>query len=768
MNENNNRQTLFRFVSLRNPNLADTKSTNLKFIHRDEVLKGVFDGVALTGSLTKYQVLLQEARKFQATAIKTAEELEKGHFGSLIAIGKSISSQTTLSSKELALCKSEYTKHKGDVSVNTIWDNFIYQYLTQKDFYVKETIAHILKALHIGYAQTLESNDELKQAHGDSFIKTALNATIVIPYSVLEKVTTSSSKRLAENSKELSDKETSLLILDIENHEKEQNASAENENLKQLKPEIESIKKKYWVNYEKALKSARDTYEKEHGDIIQAYKNQLGIINELEESKASEEEIKNAYEILKTYEYPNFEFSYKDELNWDDIQKQLSENSLAYFLEKFAEAKQIKETETDLKKAEIKIADNNILTIDANPFTFSHTSIDEIITDIDDQISSNTSTILTQTELPQNQYANVGGVIVPISTTTNTQTSHLSYVLQAKRTSFFFYNLGYVTFQIHVENSSWSVSNAIVTAITSTYTENIGNVPVFNNKISFPSFLRNKTLAISKLSIQIFFFNGREATLQLTKVSSNTPYTGILILKPIVVIDDPIDDNPNEPTTTGEHFGLKRLGVAEYMKVTQSVHAYVPGEVSNIENVMASELRHKSISELTRKEDTTTSSKSQEIEKVSDTTKVNRAEMQTEVAKELDKQRSFNAHTNFSKNGIWKIDVGTAFASTNAQHISNRQAVTKSQEVTERAMESVQSKISEERINKIIQEVSLTNVHEYDNRGTGDTTPKHITGVYRWVDKKMKNQIYNYGKRTMFEFMIPVNNLQYLLKNVYQ
>ena len=37
----------------------------------------------------------------------------------------------------------------------------------------------------------------------------------------------------------------------------------------------------------------------------------------------------------------------------------------------------------------------------------------------------------------------------------------------------------------------------------------------------------------------------------------------------------------------------------------------------------------------------------------------------------------------------------------------------------------------------------------------GKNGPQHITGVYRWVDKKMKNQIYNYGLRTMFEFMIP-------------
>ena len=105
--------------------------------------------------------------------------------------------------------------------------------------------------------------------------------------------------------------------------------------------------------------------------------------------------------------------------------------------------------------------------------------------------------------------------------------------------------------------------------------------------------------------------------------------------------------------------------------------------------------------------------------------------------------------------GVYKLEVGGSYASTNAQHIANRQAVTKSQEITERAMERVQSKITEERIKKVIQEVSLTNVHEYDNRGIGDNAPQHITGVYRWVDKKMKNQIYNYGKRAMFEFMIP-------------
>ena len=32
---------------------------------------------------------------------------------------------------------------------------------------------------------------------------------------------------------------------------------------------------------------------------------------------------------------------------------------------------------------------------------------------------------------------------------------------------------------------------------------------------------------------------------------------------------------------------------------------------------------------------------------------------------------------------------------------------------------------------------------------------RNLTGVYRWVDKYYEAQIYNYGKRMMFEFIIP-------------
>src|SRR5690606_11488917 len=61
------------------------------------------------------------------------------------------------------------------------------------------------------------------------------------------------------------------------------------------------------------------------------------------------------------------------------------------------------------------------------------------------------------------------------------------------------------------------------------------------------------------------------------------------------------------------------------------------------------------------------------------------------------------------------------------------------------------NKVKKERIVKIVEEFEENNSHGFDNR-KGD---KHVVGVYRWVDKVFKNQILNYGKRLMFEFMVP-------------
>lgn len=134
--------------------------------------------------------------------------------------------------------------------------------------------------------------------------------------------------------------------------------------------------------------------------------------------------------------------------------------------------------------------------------------------------------------------------------------------------------------------------------------------------------------------------------------------------------------------------------------------------------------------------------------------------MNQEVSNVLSEQTSMGVHSNFGASwGVgtrgtgtnYNLNVGADFATNTSSEESNSQAITHAKEVTERALERVVQKVKEERISKIIEEFEENNKHGFDNT-KGD---KHVSGVYRWVDKIYKNKVINYGKRLMYEFMLP-------------
>lgn len=230
-------------------------------------------------------------------------------------------------------------------------------------------------------------------------------------------------------------------------------------------------------------------------------------------------------------------------------------------------------------------------------------------------------------------------------------------------------------------------------------------------------------------------------------------------------LDDDVwlTDGKGIPDPVSSKYGIRKLGIADYRRVDQTVCCYVPGEVSHIENVMAKEYKEKSTRQLRRSEDTTTSEKQTERENLTDTTSTERYEMQKEAENLLNENKSLalTAGVNAgyqsgtgSKGTSYRLDVtaGANYASNTSKGQSLRQATDFAKEVTVRASEKVLQKVREERITKIIEEYEETNTHGYDNRGDN---AEHISGIYRWVDRVYKNQIINYGKRTMYEFLIP-------------
>ncbi|MDW9381028.1 hypothetical protein [Chryseobacterium sp. JV558] len=779
---NNASQSLFRFVSLRNPQLTEIKDKNLGFIHRPKGVSGIFDtAVAGRPSKTlKFAAMKRVAGEFNNVGFESEKKIEEGAFKDLLVIGRKLSKKEILESTDWAFV-TEYYKSlvntnrqlnaEGVAIFSQLWNNYIYQIITQGDFYIKEAISHVLMAIQLGFASNQDLTDqEIIKINGEKPLEKALDGKIILPtilFSEDTETVSSVSSRAAGAS------EPALGARTIQRLESEARASLvaskaihRKQSLSKLNSELEKLQKKFHKSRHQAYQDAYSRYMEENKERLEIYDRKLAEVDSKITPDMSEEEKERLYSTLKEYEVTPFVFTYKNEINLEDLQAKLSPESFDLFVELFGES-----TTGLVSLAEdtdsLQILSHDTLRMGTQTIVLDDEieSYADALLVVRNNISSSMETALQSSPLPEQQYANIGGASVPlIQNTARTPMAYSLYAHSAYRISG---SRGFVNFSFEVEDVSWSVANAKITATTDaagTFEENYSNISVVDNKITLPAALIDRFRSSFSFKIEIIFDNGSVAygdiSTQYPKEDLNL--TGMLILKRAAV------ENPGtpEPGTIQKrkNFGIKRLGVADYMKVVQSVHAYVPGEVSNIENVMASELRHKSSVSREYSEVTDTTSKSQETEKMSDTSKTSRTDMQTEVAKEIEKQQSISAYTRFSygNDSAMKFEIGADYANNTAQHDSTRQAVMKSQEITERAMERVLTKISEERVQKIIKEYTETNVHEYDNRGKVTNTdnpeaaqPKHITGVYRWIDKKMKNQIYNYGKRTMFEFMVP-------------
>lgn len=180
------------------------------------------------------------------------------------------------------------------------------------------------------------------------------------------------------------------------------------------------------------------------------------------------------------------------------------------------------------------------------------------------------------------------------------------------------------------------------------------------------------------------------------------------------------------------------------------------GEVSHIENILAKEYKEKSTRQLTRFETSFETKSERESEELTDTTTTTRHEMSSEVADVINKDRQSNLGFSTGANGTyakvdWNASANGSFAFGQSTSNSNSEARTYAEDVTQRALERIVQKTSVTRTSKVLREFEENNKHGFDNR-EGEN---HVTGVYRWVDKVYKNRIVNYGKRLIYEFMVP-------------
>jgi hypothetical protein len=220
--------------------------------------------------------------------------------------------------------------------------------------------------------------------------------------------------------------------------------------------------------------------------------------------------------------------------------------------------------------------------------------------------------------------------------------------------------------------------------------------------------------------------------------------TGGMLPVPVFPMDGRI------PHTKG---AVAPAGVADLLVVRQQLTGYEGADVAHIENVLRGERK---LREHTRREESEVitlaeSEVSTSEERELETT--DRFEMTRETSTTIKEDAALKAGLNIS--GSYGPTVEFAVSAegslSRSKEEATKTAASFSQDVTERSSRKIAERILERTTTRLTTETIEKNTHELNNVDG----PDHISGVYQWVNKVYQAQMYNYGLRATFDFMVP-------------
>jgi hypothetical protein len=197
---------------------------------------------------------------------------------------------------------------------------------------------------------------------------------------------------------------------------------------------------------------------------------------------------------------------------------------------------------------------------------------------------------------------------------------------------------------------------------------------------------------------------------------------------------------------------VRPAGVADLLVVKQQIKRYEAGEIAHVENVLIGEKKSRAHRQLDRFEETITTDK--------ETTRVHETELETADRFELNRETSQTIKedqqigANLSLSGKYGPSVEFSSSFDMSINTSNEESTKNSsryaKDVMNRSLDRVTERVREQRTQTTIRETEETNLHELENK-----TANHVRGVYQFIDKVYEAQVFNYGIREIFDFMVP-------------
>lgn len=702
----NQQETLFRFISIRPPELAEVQY-NPSFVTHPDATGVFYDAVVnRPQGVTKWKAMEEEGKTFTPDSIKDLTTRYNDQLQKATWLAKNSRTATTDAIKQAI--EAETPLDSNDVI--KLWDNLFYQVIEQKDFYVKEAVSELIVLNN--------AVDEIKRITDPDpdFIRHLANANLLLP-------TVMFVEDKAEDNGNPVDEDVEPVFSTRKLSKSLDNSFAKYaiDRNETAVTELKKLQNKYAEAYNEAFENENNRHE-------QYIKNAYNTATYTEK-----EGIECATKCTYTYKdydnlsLPAYNFTPPKEIEPAKLKSDLSEESY-YVVESLGLL--------DEKTYEAIINGVNKSTDNYNKMLFNSIPAQRVVafggmTFQDNSSEKNTNPFLKQSQLP--------------------------YVASFKSTSkspdkgklFMSIDVGYRGAEIASANYSARIGSTDIEmkSLQSEVNDNMLNLTLFpnNNGVEIPD-------GTSEFDLQATVVLTNATKFELNeKVTIGSDFKGVG-----KVTEEFKRSTGSNIAFQLEEFGIRRLGIADYRKVVSEVCCYRESEVSHIENIMAREFRSKTTERERTEENTVTTENVYEKENFTDTSTTERLEMQTEVSKFLEQQKEIGAYatlrgTYTQAGSLVTFETGGNFASNTAKAESNIQAVIESKEITETASERITTRFREETIRKVTERFREENSRIFDNR-EGEN---NVSGVYRFINAIYKNQIYNYGKRLMYEFMVP-------------
>jgi hypothetical protein len=178
------------------------------------------------------------------------------------------------------------------------------------------------------------------------------------------------------------------------------------------------------------------------------------------------------------------------------------------------------------------------------------------------------------------------------------------------------------------------------------------------------------------------------------------------------------------------------VGIGNLQVVRQELLGYEAGEISHIENVLEGELFRRTYKRSETNELTITDENETIQSEERDLQSTERNEMATESQKEA---------------GHQTVAAQGQNSSTEYGKLVENSKTNYARSVTDRAVNSLTQRVKQQRVKREQKTFTEKTDHSFDNSKGEDK----IRGIYQWVDKKYKNRIMNYGKRLLYDVVLP-------------